>query len=161
MVCMGKAERVHLEQLASMLSGGGAVSLPGGGTAVCRQGVLRFYEQKNRRFTEIALESDISFNFGDTKVCAHINKKFAEGQNPVFRTRKSGDSFTYPDRGVTKPLRKMMNELKIPSEQRDFTLLLCRNSTVLWCMGAGFSRQGRQLCETADLTIKTYGGAGG
>ena len=103
---------------------------------------------------EIPPNGEISFEFGDTNVCAEINLKNAENINPVFRTRKSGDRFTYPRRNITKPLRKMMNEQKIPSEQRDTTLLLCSQNTVLWCMGVGYSAQGEALQKSAGLKIK-------
>ena len=72
------------------------------------------------------------------------------GENPVFRTRKAGDRFTYPDRMVTKPLRKVFNEQKIPSEMRDRLLLLAVSNTVLWCEKLGVSLQGK-----ADDTEKT------
>lgn len=152
----GSPERVHLDVLVQKLKTGGSVSLPNGKTAVCRQGILRITgnDEKNNKdfFLEIPESGEISFNFGETKVYAAISKK-AEGLKLVFRTRKSGDLFTYSKRNVTKPLRKMMNEQKIPSELRDKTLLLCKDSTVLWCMGAGFSQQGEELRETVDLKI--------
>ena len=72
------------------------------------------------------------------------------GENPVFRTRRAGDRFTYPDRMVTKPLRKVFNEQKIPSEMRDRLLLLAVSNTVLWCEKLGVSLQGK-----ADDTEKT------
>lgn len=65
------------------------------------------------------------------------------GENPVFRTRRAGDRFTYPDRMVTKPLRKVFNEQKIPSEMRDRLLLLAVSNTVLWCEKLGVSLQGK------------------
>jgi hypothetical protein len=58
-------------------------------------------------------------------------------------------------------LRKMMNEQKIPAEQRGKTLLLCSQSTVIWCMGVGFSAQGEQLRKTAELKIETSKATGG
>ena len=63
---------------------------------------------------------------------------------------EKGDRFTYPDRMVTKPLRKVFNEQKIPSEMRDRLLLLAVSNTVLWCEKLGVSLQGK-----ADDTEKT------
>ena len=155
MLCCGNAEQQHLRAIAEIMPKNGAVSLNGGKTAVCRQGVLRITEESLREnFLEIPLCGAISFEFGDTIVNAFIDNSKLE-LKPVFRTRQSGDSFTFYDRKITKPLRKMMNEQKIPSELRDRTLLLCTGSTVLWCMGVGYSAQGEQMRRENGLTIDT------
>ena len=157
-ICGGSAENHHIEAITEKLSTGGSVSLTDGKTAVCTQGILRIVEKTEKSQIDFLLEippnGEISFEFGDTNVCAEIDLTKAENINPVFRTRKSGDRFTYPRRNITKPLRKMMNEQKIPSEQRDKTLLLCSQNTVLWCMGVGYSAQGEALQKSAGLKIK-------
>lgn len=159
-ICGNSAERIHIEKIAETLNTGGSVSILDGKTAVCRQGVLRITQKTGEKiFMEIPLNGEISFEFGDTIVCASVNNNSAE--ELVFRTRRSGDKFTYVKRKITKPLRKMMNELKIPSEQRDKTLLLCSKSTVLWCLGAGYSAQGELLRKTAELKIETSERTGG
>lgn len=155
MLCGGNAEQQHLRAIAEILPKNGAVSLNGGKTAVCRQGILRITEESLRKnFLEIPLCGAISFDFGDTIVNAFIDNSKLEIK-PLFRTRQSGDSFTFYDRKITKPLRKMMNEKKIPSELRDRTLLLCTGSTVLWCMGVGYSAQGEQMRRENGLKIDT------
>jgi tRNA(Ile)-lysidine synthase len=50
----------------------------------------------------------------------------------VVRRRRAGDTFTDPRRGVTKTLKKLFNELKIPREKRDSLTLIAEGSTVLW-----------------------------
>ena len=148
-ICGGSAENHHIEAITEKLSTGGSVSLTDGKTAVCTQGILRIVEKTEKSQIDFLLEippnGEISFEIDLTK---------AENINPVFRTRKSGDRFTYPRRNITKPLRKMMHEQKIPSEQRDNTLLLCSQNTVLWCMGVGYSAQGEALQKSAGLKIK-------
>lgn len=153
-LCGGCADHKKLDLIASVLPCGGAVCIGGGKTAVCRQGLLRVTDSKaNQNFLEIPLNGEISFDFGDNIVCASINNSNKEFCDPIFRFRKSGDRFTYARRKLTKPLRKMMNEQKIPSELRDCTLLLCSGSVVLWCMGAGYSEQGELLREKNGLDI--------
>ena len=39
------------------------------------------------------------------------------------------------DRNITKPLRKAMNEVKIPSELRDRLPLVAVDNEILWCKG--------------------------
>lgn len=153
LICEGSAEQQHLQAIVDILPTGGAIPLCGGKTAVCRQGILRVTKQcKTQNFLEIPLNGTISFEFGDTIVSASIDNSNLEN-NLVFRTRQSGDRFTFAKRHITKPLRKMMNEQKIPSELRDRTLLLCQGSAVLWCMGVGFSAQGEQMRQTNGLNI--------
>ena len=63
--------------------------------------------------------------------------------NTVLRTKKPGDEFTFYDRNVTKTVKKLFNELKIPKEQRDKILLAANKNTVLWIEGIGVSKQGK------------------
>ncbi|MFV0413558.1 MAG: tRNA lysidine(34) synthetase TilS [Oscillospiraceae bacterium] len=69
-------------------------------------------------------------------------------KNSVFRTRRPGDCFSPPGRGLTKTLKKWMNEQKTPVEQRWKWPLLCAGGTVLWVWGTGF-------CEGVGVTEKT------
>ena len=58
---------------------------------------------------------------------------------PVLRTRQPGDRYKPAGRGVSKELRKWMNEVGIPPEQRNTLPLLADGSEVLWVCGAGFA----------------------
>ena len=93
-----------------------------------------FYDGKTYTVSKIA---DKSTNQNNLVAAKWLN------ENAVFRTRRAGDRFTYPDRTVTKPLRKVFNEQKIPSEIRDRLLLLAVSDTVLWCERLGVSLQGK------------------
>ena len=147
------AERRHIELCEKILKTGGAVALPGGKTAVCKQGVFRVISKNiEKNLLEIPLTGEISFEFGDNIVYAFTDNSLSENKSAVFRTARSGDRFTYFRRNITKPLRKMFNEQKIPSEQRQNLLLLCDGSTVLWCEAVGFSKQGEDL-RTQGLKI--------
>ena len=79
-----------------------------------------------------------------------INKKLASycigydkiNDDTVIRTRLQGDTFSPVGRGLTKPLRKLQNELKIPAEKRGTNLVVATGSTVLWAEDIGASVQG-------------------
>jgi len=79
-----------------------------------------------------------------------VNKKFASNcirydtisEETVIRTRQQGDTFEPQGRGITKHLRKLQNELKIPAELRDKSLVIATGSTVLWAEYIGVSAQG-------------------
>ena len=117
--------------------------------------------QNSPDFNEIPLKNNMTFSYdGKIYTVNEVTEKVTNqnnlvskkrlGENPVFRTCRAGDRFTYPDRMVTKPLRKVFNEQKIPSEMRDRLLLLAVSNTVLWCEKLGVSLQGK-----ADDTEKT------
>ena len=147
-------ENRHIELLTGIL-GGGAVDL-GEHTAVCKQGVLRFAPKSPSVETEeTPFAGEITFLHGGKTIHATIQNLHSESNHLVFRQRRAGDHFTFPQRRVTKPLRKALNEQKIPSELRDRLLLLCRDSTVLWCEGLGYSEQGMILTKTNGLSITT------
>ena len=147
-------ENRHIELLTGIL-GGGAVDL-GEHTAVCKQGVLRFVPKSPSVETEeTPFAGEITFLHGGKTIHATIQNLHSESNHLVFRQRRAGDHFTFPQRRVTKPLRKALNEQKIPSELRDRLLLLCQDSTVLWCEGLGYSEQGMILTKTNGLSITT------
>lgn len=104
--------------------GQGTFSLPGG------------YEMEitltNRPFNAQEFEkiSEKGLTF-----CADYGKIF---KCDLIRTRRGKDSYRPPRRGVTKSLKKWMQESGIPPGQRHSLPLLCRESTVLWVWGQGF-----------------------
>ena len=74
--------------------------------------------------------------------------------NTVFRTRRAGDTFTDARRGVTKSLKKLMNEMKIPRESRDHIAVVADGSVILWMQGYGTSAQGRvDLSRDGEIII--------
>ena len=128
--CNISPERKTILLLCEIIRNGGSVELSKQRTAVSKQGILRFVCPKNSPdFNEIPLKNNMTFSYdGKIYTVNEITEKVTNqnnlvskkrlGENPVFRTRRAGDRFTYPDRMVTKPLRKVFNEQKIPSEMR-------------------------------------------
>ena len=158
-------ERKTILLLCEIIKNGGSVELSKQCTAVSKQGILRFVCSENSAdFKEIPLKNNMTFSYdGKTYTVSKIADKSTNrnnlvaakwlNENAVFRTRRAGDRFTYPDRTVTKPLRKVFNEQKIPSEIRDRLLLLAVSDTVLWCERLGVSLQGK-ADDTENLLIK-------
>lgn len=146
-------ESRHIELLKGIIRRGGAVDL-GGYTAVCRQGLLRFSPKKKPGTIDcIPFEGSISFTSGSKTFTASMNDSYTELKDLVFRTRQNGDRFTFSRRGITKPLRKALNEKRIPAERRGSLVLFCRGSEVLWCEELGFSKQGEELVSSSGLII--------
>ncbi len=57
--------------------------------------------------------------------------------NIVLRSRKPGDRLRPVGRGVTKTLKKLLNEAKIPPERRNSLAVLADEAGVLWVEGFG------------------------
>ncbi len=147
------AEARHISLLKGILKSGGAVDL-GDFSAVCKQGILRFSPKDiNSMPYNISFSGSFEFEYNGAHVKVELDNSNNELKEFVFRTRHSGDRFTFPKRNVTKPLRKALNEQKIPSELRDSLLLMSCGDTVLWCEGLGYSQQGEALRKSNNLKV--------
>ena len=158
------AEQRHIDLIIDIMKNGGAVHLTEKCSAVSKQGIFRFVISKEEnRLEEIKLCENTEFEYcgktyrviKDNSDIENKNSLNADclNKNAVFRTRQSKDMFTYPKRKVTKPLRKVMNELKIPSEQRDKSVVLAVDNIILWCEGVGVSAQGTAYNSEYALKI--------
>lgn len=151
-------EHIHIDLIEKILESGGAVDICNGYRAVVKQGVLRVNHKDTENessFKEIYLSSVLNsdFIFNDNKysikeIKLPLSKENNENiiaitnsqlENAVIRTRLSQDKFTYPKRKITKPLRKVMNEMRIPQEIRDKLLLIALENQILWCEHIGKS----------------------
>ncbi len=158
-ICKTSANMVpeyrHLNLLLNILKDGGAVELSKQFTAVAKQNILRIVNTaKVEAFIEIPLNNSAEFCFDGKTYSAEYYNSNSENSTPVFRLRKSGDTFSLQKRNLKKPLRKLMNELKIPFEQRDKLVVLALGSKILWCEGIGFSSDGAALNNRQKLKIK-------
>ena len=148
-------EHKHIELILEIIKNGGAVNLSDNRKAVAKQGVLRFVTVDDKNyFEEIALNDETSFEHCGKiyRILTNYSKK--ENKNLVVRTRRSGDTFTYFKRNITKPLRKVFNEQKIPSEIRDNLLVVAKDSIILWCEEIGYSAQGLEYNSENELKIE-------
>lgn len=147
-------ESCHIESIKNLLSGDGSVDMPPSVRAVSKQGTLRFINNNSckEKFIEKPLKVNLDFTYNNTnysikELNSGNSKELIDlcylDKTPVFRTRRSGDTFTFQDRNVTKSLKKLLNELKIPEENRDSIMLLAVDNTVLWLEGVGVSKQGK------------------
>ena len=69
----------------------------------------------------------------------------------TLRTRQPGDRFRPAGRGVSKPLRKWMNEAGIPTGKRESLPLLAAESEILWVCGEGFADGLAPDAETTQI----------
>lgn len=157
-------EHRHIELMLKILNNGGAVNLSSKFIAVSKQGIFRIISvNDNEEFKPVSVSENFSINYNGKIYSITKQNSNKENKNSVsidsidkgavFRTRKEGDKFTYPQRKVTKPLRKVLNEMKIPSEQRDNLLVLAIDNTILWCENIGVSEDGKNDSDK-ELNIK-------
>lgn len=157
-------EQRHIDLLTGIIKSGGSVELNSRFIGVSKQGILRIIEKNSPdNFSEVEFSEKLSFEYNKKQYSVkEINQAIEKNQclgfdckniNAVFRTRHSNDKFTYLKRNITKPLRKVMNEMKIPSELRDNLIVLAADNTVLWCEGIGVSKQGSGFCGNRQFII--------
>jgi tRNA(Ile)-lysidine synthase len=158
-------DHAHTALVTEAMREGGAVDLGGGYTALCAQGILRIITKTDdpavestplRGFPDairLQIRDGRIFRGGIELDRQKINSLFLNSLIPcdiitddtVVRARRAGDTFSDSRRGVTKTVKKLFNELKIPRERRDSILLVANGSTVLWIEGVG-------CAETIDLS---------
>lgn len=159
-------QQKHIELMTEIIKTGGAVNISNRVTAVAKQNIFRIVkDEEYLDFKPIKLKKNVNFEFNNKQYSAReININYINGiqdlistelflKNAEFRTRRPNDKFTYPKRKITKPLRKVMNEMKIPSEIRNQLIVLAVDSTVLWCENIGVSLQGKSD-DNSESAIK-------
>lgn len=147
-------EYKHIQLIADIIKNSGSVNISDNFTVVSKQGILRIVSvDTTQEFTKIPIDNNTTFKHNN-KIYLAVKNNSDKENIPVFRTRLSTDKFTYQKRRITKPLRKVMNEMKIPSELRDSLIVLASGSTVLWCEQIGFSHQGAEYKASNSLSIE-------
>ena len=167
-------ESVHIELIEKAIKNSGAVSIKNGIIAISSQGIFRIYHKNSLNDSERKSEIPVFIN-SSAMICNKnirtelvnmeeflARAKFIKNlftisldyatisDGAVFRNRKAGDFIAPKDRGLTKPLRKLMSEMKIPAEKRDSAILLADENNILWAEEIGVSEQ----CSVKNTTQK-------
>ncbi|MDL2214320.1 tRNA lysidine(34) synthetase TilS [Clostridia bacterium OttesenSCG-928-O13] len=121
----------------------GHIQLPGGFVVKVKK-----YENCDKTvFCQKSGQKDLTFAADCDKISIH----------GAFRTRRPKDRFRPPHRGVSKTLKKWMNEQKLPLHLRGCIPVLAVEHTVLWVFGAGFSDDVKADEQTRNwLTMQGY-----
>lgn len=158
-------EQTHVELCADIIKHGGELDLKDGFKAINSQNLFRIINRQSLsgenneefvlpfNFEGEFIYDNIRYKIRKVEINQNVHKKFLNNivscdiinAGVVFRTRRSGDVFTFGERKVTKTVKKLFNEKKIPKEMRDKVLLLADKNTVLWIDGIGTSKQGEVL----------------
>lgn len=148
-----------VKALYDLLETGGRLQLFGNLFAEVKKDYFRFYKFTAKSPEESVTVQNLPFKavLGDFSIFLEEisdNSKFVNqlsnenmidcntlSGNLVLRTRKSGDSFTFPKRNVTKSLKKLFNEENIPIELRDKIPVICDGNGVVWVYGFGVTKR--------------------
>lgn len=164
-------EQKHINLTQNIITlGSGSVNLPHNLTATTAQGYFRVINSKNdtTNITGIPIKNNSEINlFGKVYKFTVLEYKEYEEKckfnkmllnnsinydimfpNAVLRNRAQGDLFKKQGRGVTKSLKKLFNECKIPKETRSSVAIIANGENILWVEGFGAS-------EAAKITVNT------
>ena len=150
----------HIELILSLIeNNAGSVTLPKGVKVTVKDGILSIRKIESQ-LSLAKNKSEIPFKIGfiltedsEKFIIKVVNKSEFErikklpffylmDYNKIstkanFRTRTSGDKFCQAGRGVTKSVKKLFNELKIPQNKRESVLMLADKDKILWINGIG------------------------
>lgn len=111
-------------------------------------------EIKTNIIIKVVKVSDYSKKVGD--ICIDFDKI---PKNSVIRNRTAGDKFTFQKRGLTKSIKKIFSEMKIPIPKREKIPLIAFENEVIWCENLGVSKNyipSRATEKIALLKIEKY-----
>lgn len=155
-------EAKHIELIGKIVYNNGTVELKNNLFAISKQGFLRMADlSPTSKISEIQWNSQEILSIGNKIISlSKINKDIFYNRKKndkilfhnsldcdtipltaVFRTRKQGDVFSPNGRNITKSVKKLFIELKIPSEQRDKIIMLANGSEIIWIDGIGVSQK--------------------
>ena len=70
-----------------------------------------------------------------------------------IRTREEGDFFHIKNRGITKSIKKLFNEAKVPQEERNTKVILARGKEAFWIEGFGVGEKAKVTEKTNQIII--------
>ena len=153
-------EKQHVDALCCCLAQGGETGLPGGFLAQCSQGVFSLKKMGEAGETE-GFSQEVALGKTDLpcgKTLFLQVKPLSQGENSpkihnlLFknaldydiitgnlkaRSRREGDRFSPAGRRITKSLKGLFQENRIPLAQRDRTVLLEWEGRLVFCEGVG------------------------
>ncbi len=177
MICQKNSfapEAKHIELIKKIVYNSGAVELKNDLFAVSSQGFFRIVSKTSVNTSQTVQwngKENLSINnkkislLKINKDTFHNRKKIDKflfhnaldcdtiPLTAVFRTRKQGDIFAPHGRNVTKSVKKLFIELRIPREQRDSIIMLADGSDILWIEGIGVSERASVKDNSQNIVL--------
>ena len=145
-------ESCHIDEIYKICINGGKTNIPKNCYCVNNDGFLCFADGKKLEIP--------SYDVKISKISQKINNLLLNNSldcdrivgKLVVRTRQSGDSIRLANRGCTKTLNKLFNELSIPTYLRDSIPVISDDKGVVWIYNIGVS----QRCAVTPKTKNAY-----
>ena len=170
-----RIEQKHLNNLEKIINNGsGKICIPGNKTLLCKDGHIFVDESADKKINEweylikplntlTEIKTNIIISTVDMDTYLELSKKsliyaFDFEKVPsesLFRNRRPKDKFKFPRRNVSKSLKKIFNEFKIPLIQRDKIVVLAYGNEVIWIDGIGVSGNYIPSSKTKSVGIIT------
>ena len=164
----GRLSEKHINEAVRCVRENSSLTIPGKLSVQVSQGVLSLNKAEEvKAFEREIFEGENELTNGKSIVLSIKSgldiKNFIKINNLLFknsfdydtitnvlvsRSRKEGDKFTLAGRNVTKSIKKLFNEMKIPVQIRDEIILIESAGKIVFVEGAG-------VCEEFKVTPKT------
>lgn len=161
----GEVESKHIDDFLRFVGSGKTLVTASATEIVSRDGkIFKKPEQAEQFSVDFSLDDkkvnlpfcEISVEKYDTKDLQNLNKDMLDNlidcdkisNTLILRSRKDGDKFTFSKRRVTKTVKKLFNEDKIPPEVRNRMIILDSDGEVVWLRGYGTNKKFRIGAET-------------
>jgi len=160
--CNKTLDNKKVNSLYDLLSSGGRVQIYGNIFAEVKKDYFRFYKVNESLKTDSFVIENIPFSAeingysllleNNSKIvhqnlCSDVIDYDSVVGKLVLRTRKAGDSFTFPKRNITKSLKKLFNEENVPVELRDNIPVIADDIGIVWVQGFGVTKR---CCASKD-----------
>lgn len=161
----GEVESKHIDAFLRFVGSGKALVTASATEIVSRDGkIFKKPEQAEQFSVDFSLDDkkvnlpfcEISIEKYDTKDLQNLNKDMLDNlidcdkisNTLILRSRKDGDKFTFSKRRITKTVKKLFNEDKIPPEVRNRMIILDSDGEVVWLRGYGTNKKFRIGADT-------------
>lgn len=161
----GEVESKHIDDFLRFVGSGKALVTASATEIVSRDGkIFKKPEQTEQFSVDFSLDDkkvnlpfcEINVEKYDTKDLQNLNKDILDNlidcdkisNTLILRSRKDGDKFTFSKRRVTKTVKKLFNEDKIPPEVRNRMVILDSDGEVVWLRGYGTNKKFRIGADT-------------
>ena len=156
--CGETADFKHIKEMLELCRNEGTISIKNKRTARVKNGFFEIIEPFVKKEFEVNIEyTDNTFFTGTQKVNNLLLKNMIDSDKIVgeliVRTRMPGDKMMLAKTGVTKTFKKLYNEKKIPSDERDNLPVIADDKGPVFVHKIGISERVKISDDTKKVCI--------
>ncbi len=148
-------DRIHLNDVLKLVYKNGKIQIKGSVFAVSNEKYLRIADFSKKQFNDSFVKKVLSINeFNRDNVDFYCDCDKIVG-NVNIRPKMAGDKIIPANRNCTKTLKKLLNELSVPVEERDCLPVICDDLGVIGVVGVAVDDRVKLTADTKNvLTIQ-------